>query len=81
MSTETPIDQPAPGETKQLTVPEVLAIIQRQADEVGRMCNWLADVGKGNAGSVDGRWLAIATTNLQQGFMAAQRAVHQQPGF
>lgn len=73
-------DQPTP-ETKQLTVPEVLAIVQRQADEVGRMCNWLADIAKTNPGAIDGRFLAIGTTELQQGFMAVSRAVSQPQGF
>lgn len=37
-----------------------------------------ADFGDGLVG-IDGRWLAIGRTNIQQGFMAAARAVFQ-PG-
>lgn len=40
------------------------------AIEVGRLCNELAQFG-----SIDQRWLAIAQTDLQQGFMAMIRSI------
>lgn len=48
---------------------EAMNRIKEKAEEVGQLLEELV--------AADPRWLAIARTNLQQGFMAATRAVAQ----
>lgn len=57
---------------RQLMSTEVDAVNRIKA-EGERLERLLDDIGQING--VDGRWLAIAKTNLQQGFMAAVRAI------
>lgn len=63
---------------RELTPSEVGAIneIKKFAAEIEFMIDALAAVG-----TYDQRWVSIARTHLQQGFMAAVRAVAQPTGF
>jgi hypothetical protein len=50
--------------------------IKAQAEAVGALCAKLRDTA-----GADTRWVAIATTDLQKGFMALTRAVAQPTTF
>jgi hypothetical protein len=52
--------------------------VERQAEMLRHFLDRLASRP---AGDVDGRWFAIARTELQQGFMALRRAVTKDAGF
>ena len=52
--------------------------IEHQAELLKHFLDRLARLP---AGDVDGRWFAIARTELQQGFMALRRAVTKDAGF
>lgn len=55
------------------------------AEKVGAFIAKLDAIGKGEEGDAeiqpDGRWVAIARTQLQQGFMALTRAIAQPTTF
>jgi len=60
--------------------------IKTKAAEVGELCEELrAASAPPNApiaqGEIDGRWVAIGKTHLQEGFMALTRAVAQPTNF
>lgn len=63
---------------RQLTKQEeaVLNYVTGVANEVGDMLNQIA-----NFPDVDIRWLAVARTHLQEGFMFTKRAIAQPEGF
>lgn len=54
---------------------DLMNAIKREAADVGELVADLEGL------PVDQRWVAIAKTHLQQGFMAAVRAVAQPGGF
>jgi hypothetical protein len=60
------------SDTETKLINEIKAI----GNEVGRLVE-----GMGMNGHVDQRWVAIARTDLQKGFMALVRAVAQPNGF
>ena len=59
--------------------------IKAKAAEVGELCEKLAASSARGApiavGELDGRWVAIGKTHLQEGFMALTRAVAQPTSF
>ena len=60
--------------------PEAIAAVNRLKEHEERALRVLDALAEDTAHgvlSVDGRWLAIARTQIQQGFMAAARAVFQ----
>jgi len=63
---------------RELSVREVALMneIKQKANEVGVIVDRLAVMG-----SVDTRWVSIAKTDLQKGFMALVRAVAQPTSF
>jgi len=63
---------------RELTEKEIalMNLIKEQGNEVGRLVEGLA-----MNGAVDTRWVAVARTHLQQGFMALTRAVAQPTSF
>ena len=48
---------------------EIMNRIKEKGAEVGELLEWLS------VADVDGRWVSIGRTHLQQGFMALTRAV------
>jgi hypothetical protein len=50
--------------------------IQETADLVGKLTNAINEIGP-----TDQRWVAIARTQMQLGFMALKRAVYRPDGF
>jgi len=66
---------------RDLTAEEIALMneIKRHAEEVGALCEKLKTIqyrtGTADNGKVDGRWLAIGQTHLQEGFMALARSV------
>ncbi len=59
----------------ELTIANINSI-KEKADEVGQMLEAFGELG-----DTDKRWLAIAKTDLQKGFMAWVRAVAQPESF
>lgn len=56
---------------------EAMNEIKKKAEEVGALIAKLRNLGS----AVDQRWVSIAQTELQQGFMAAVRSVAQPTTF
>lgn len=48
--------------------------IKTKANEIGELVHSMERLNLASPGTVDPRWLAIAKTQLQQGFMALTRA-------
>ncbi len=72
---------------RELTAAEIKLMneIKAKGEEVGALCEKLKTVqyeseGAANA-KADGRWLAIAQTDLQRGFMALTRAIAKPTSF
>jgi hypothetical protein len=57
---------------------DVMNLVKAKAEEVGAVINQLRNQAEV---SVDQRWLAIAQTDLQKGFMSLVRAVAQPSTF
>ncbi len=59
--------------------------IKAKGEEVRALCDKLTDLcrdsGAPNARPLDGRWLSLGRTHLQQGFMALVRCVAQPDSF
>ena len=49
--------------------------IDAQASAIGDLLNSLRELARQDPQQIDARWIAIAQTELQQGFMALRRAV------
>jgi hypothetical protein len=69
---------PAVVGERELTSQDVAAInhVRRVGIEIGAVLAEMAHYP-----GIDRRWLAIAQTNLQLGFMAAERAIHKPEKF
>lgn len=73
MTEHTPL--PVAGYTSQS--PQKVALVnqnKRMEEQVLRQLDMLSDAAKAT-GEFDGRWLSIARTHIEQGFMALNRAV------
>ena len=55
---------------------DAMNAIKAKAEDVGKLLEVAAEIP-----GVDKRWLAIATTDLQKGFMAAVRAIAKPTSF
>jgi len=55
--------------------------IKVKAEECGELCARLKEMTRPNPTPLDGRWVAIGTTHLQEGFMALVRSVAQPTTF
>lgn len=60
---------------------DAINCIKREGTEVEQLINGLADKLAVGLHVPDPRWLAIARTHLQQGFMALVRSVAKPTGF
>ena len=55
--------------------------IKNKGNEVGALCNKLAQIAKEDPAGPDPRWVAIAQTDLQKGFMGLVRSVAKPESF
>lgn len=55
--------------------------VKFKADSVGALCNKLEMLAKDNPENIDPRWVAIAKTDLQKGFMSLVRAIAKPQSF
>lgn len=80
MTDLTSIEQaPHAGRRRELSDAEVeqIGTVRAQADGVGELVAELRALGD----AVDQRWVSIGATQLQQGFMALNRAIAKPEGF
>lgn len=66
---------------RDLSQPEIdlMNKVKEKAEEVGNICKNLRE--QFNDDQIDKRWLSIAQTDLQKGFMALVRAIAQPESF
>jgi hypothetical protein len=69
-------DPQAPGAITgyQPQTPEKINVVNHSKYLENQLGDWIAEL---RTGAVDQRWVAIAVTHFQQGFMALNRAVFQ----
>lgn len=74
------VDATAPGVVvgyKEEQTREAVDAVNRTKTLENELGDWIAELRANDSVPVDPRWVAIAVTHLQQGFMALNRAVFQ----